>query len=280
MIAKRLKITKKVKKTVSGTQEFSWERQIRTHGSLHSLMARSIRPLPQQYDSKRTISIEVHTWNLKQSILGTRLLPESKQKQKPTLFALPPVSQEQQLQLENDEAASDPSDSEKQEVEEEAASDGSSMSARRNRKRAFDDDTMLQELVDAQDEAPSEPRSPTRKHAAESEPAGSPTKAPRFQEGSLSRAAAYGRMPHDDEVEDEDNEFWVDSEEEEVEEIEELEREEAIKVPRQFFNEEAGPPEVDPESRISGEVGQSSHRERNQKIDADGSHVFGCYQGR
>ena len=249
-MAKRLKITKKGNRVwntgifLGKTDQETWI--IAQRDGTH--IARSIRPLPEQHDSKRTSSIEVHTWNLRQSIFGTRLFPESKQRQKPTLLPLPAVSEEQQLQLENDEAGSDPSDSEKQEVEEEAASEGSSMSNSRNRERAFDDDTMLQELVDAQDAAPSEPRSPAHKRAADSEPAGSPTKAPRVQEGSISRAEAYGCVPHDVEVEDEDNELRFDSEEEEeVEEIEESEGEEAIKVPPEFFNKEAGPPEVDPE---------------------------------
>ena len=53
-------------------------------------------------------------------------------------------------------------------------------------------------------------------------------------------------MPHDDEVFEEE-EFWTFSEDEEEPEVEPEKKKEATKVPPSFFDEEAGPPEVDPE---------------------------------
>eukprot|EP00439_Symbiodinium_sp_Y106_P021510 s8784_g2.t1 len=135
----------------------------------------------------------------------------------------------------------------------------SSMSTTMNRKRLLGDDVMLEELLQAPEvsplEAPAEPRAAASKHTTEFEEPVSASKAARFQEDSISRAAAYENMPHNDEVEEDYGDDWMDSDDEEAddeaeEESEESEGEkpdEAFKVPQEFFNEEAGPPEVSPE---------------------------------
>ena len=110
VMAKRLKVTKKGDRIwnagifLGKTEQDTWI--VAQPDGIH--ITRSVRPLPEQYDPKRTSNIEVHTWNLKQSLLGTRLLPESKERKRAALSALPPVTEEQQLQLENEEAGSDP----------------------------------------------------------------------------------------------------------------------------------------------------------------------------
>ncbi|CAE7224518.1 GIP [Symbiodinium sp. CCMP2592] len=56
----------------------------------------------------------------------------------------------------------------------------------------------------------------------------------------------YLNMPHDDEVYEADDEFVYESEEEEEEETESEPTEVSTKVPVEFFDEEKGPPNVDP----------------------------------
>eukprot|EP00439_Symbiodinium_sp_Y106_P081421 s148_g20.t1 len=114
VMAKRLKIKRKGDRIwntgifLGKTEQDTWI--VAQPDGIHT--TRSVRPLPEQYDAKRTSSIEVHTWNLNQPLLGTRVLPEKKQRQRPQLSILPPVAEEEQLQLENDEAGSDPPSSE------------------------------------------------------------------------------------------------------------------------------------------------------------------------
>ncbi|CAE7946879.1 GIP, partial [Symbiodinium sp. KB8] len=181
-----------------------------------------------------------------------------------TLSALPPVTEEEQLQLENEEAGSDPPDSEsnseqeEQEEGDEKQSEVSSMSVSRDRKRILEvsGETLLEELAEASRSsgallaAPAEPRSPASKRSIEAEH-GSPEKFQRSQEGAVNRAEEtemYFNMPHDDEVYLHEEEVWVetDDEDEEEEPYERTEREAVTKVPRRCFDEEAGPPEVDP----------------------------------
>ena len=192
------------------------------------------------------------------------MLPESKERRRATLSALPPVTEEEQLQLENEEAGSDPPDSEsnseqeEQEEGDEKQSEVSSMSVSRDRKRILEvsGETLLEELAEASRSsgallaAPAEPRSPASKRSIEAEH-GSPEKFQRSQEGAVNRAEEtemYFNMPHDDEVYLHEEEVWVetDDEDEEEEPYERTEREAVTKVPRRCFDEEAGPPEVDP----------------------------------
>ena len=193
VMAKRLKIKRKGDRIwnagifLGKTEQDTWI--VAQPDGIH--ITRSVRPLPEQYDSKRTSNIEVPTWNLNQPLLGTRVLPERKQKQ-PQLSILPPVAEEERGQLENEEAASDPPSSEdhshsEQEAEQEQqealedredGSEASDMSVQRyNKRRAeVDDDTLLEDLRTTTEaptasaallSAPSEPRAEASKHALE-----------------------------------------------------------------------------------------------------------------
>ncbi|CAE7612898.1 GIP [Symbiodinium sp. CCMP2592] len=86
------------------------------------------------------------------------------------------------------------------------------------------------------DEAASDPPS--------SEEPSSPSKL-RKQVNRAEETDGYLNMPHDDEVYEADDEFMYESEEEE-EETESEPREVSTKVPVEFFDEEKGPPNVDP----------------------------------
>ena len=53
-------------------------------------------------------NLSTHTWEIKQTLVGTRILPH-KHRTQPALAALPSVNTEEQQQLENDdEAVTDP----------------------------------------------------------------------------------------------------------------------------------------------------------------------------
>ena len=278
VMAKRLKIKRKGDRIwnagifLGKTEQDTWI--VAQPDGIH--ITRSVRPLPEQYDSKRTSNIEVPTWNLNQPLLGTRVLPERKQKQKPQLSILPPVAEEERGQLENEEAASDPPSSEdhshsEQEAEQEQqealedredGSEASDMSVQRyNKRRAeVDDDTLVEDLRTTTEaptasaallSAPSEPRAEASKHALEQAEPYSPSKHRRQQVNRAEEVEAYLGMPHDDEVYEADDEFFYDSEEEEYQETEEQTQEEKTKdqptkVPIEFFDEEKGPPNVDP----------------------------------
>ena len=200
--------------------------------------------------------------------MGTTFLPEKKQKQRPQLSILPPVAEEERGQLENEGAGSDPpssEDSSRSQEEQEAPEDrgeereASSMSVRRERKRRaeIDDDTLLEELRATEVpttsaallSAPAESRSEASKHALEPQEPSSPSKF-RRRVNSAEETEAYLSMPHDDEVYEADDEFLYESEDEvyyEAEEDqEEQNKEQPTKVPIEFFDEEAGPPNVDP----------------------------------
>ncbi|CAE7229693.1 GIP [Symbiodinium sp. CCMP2592] len=264
VMAKRLKIKRKGDRIwnagifLGKTEQDTWI--VAQPDGIH--ITRSVRPLPEQYDSKRTSSIEVHTWNLNTPLLGARILPEKKQRQRPQLSILPPVAEEEREQLENDEAASDPPSSEDSSEEQQQAledreeqSEGSSMSVTRDRKRRaeVDDDTLLEELragepLTASAEAlsaPAEPRAEASKHSLEPEEPSSPSKL-RKQVNRAEETDGYLNMPHDDEVYEADDEFVYESEEEE-EETESEPAEVSTKVPVEFFDEEKGPPNVDPD---------------------------------
>ncbi len=273
VMAKRLKIKRKGDRIwnagifLGKTEQDTWI--VAQPDGIH--ITRSVRPLPEQYDAKRTSSIEVHAWNLNQPLLGTRVLPEKKQKQRPQLGILPPVAEEEQLQLENDEAGSDPPSSEEssrsREEEQQALEDreeeseASSMSTQRDRRRRaeVDDDTLLEELRTATAptasaallSAAAEPRAEASKHSLEFEEPSSPSKL-RQQVNRAEEAEACMNMPHDDEVYEADDEFLYESEDEEEdyeedeEEQEEQNKEQSTKVPVELFDEETGPPSVDP----------------------------------
>ncbi|CAE7812347.1 GIP [Symbiodinium sp. CCMP2592] len=263
VMAKRLKIKKKGDRIwnagifLGKTEQDTWI--VAQPDGIH--ITRSVRPLPEQYDSKRTSNIEVHTWNLNTPLLGARVLPEKKQRQRPQLSILPPVAEEEREQLENDEAASDPPSSEDSSEEQQQAledreeqSEASSMSVTRDRKRRaeVDDETLLEELravepLTASAEAlsaPAEPRAEASKHSLEPEEPSSPSKL-RKQVNRAEETDGYLNMPHDDEVYEADDEFVYESEEEE-EETESEPTEVSTKVPVEFFDEEKGPPNVDP----------------------------------
>ncbi|CAE7493858.1 GIP [Symbiodinium sp. CCMP2592] len=263
VMAKRLKIKKKGDRIwnagifLGKTEQDTWI--VAQPDGIH--ITRSVRPLPEQYDSKRTSSIEVHTWNLNTPLLGARVLPEKKQRQRPQLSILPPVAEEEREQLENDEAASDPPSSEDSSEEQQQAledreeqSEASSMSVTRDRKRRaeVDDETLVEELravepLTASAEAlsaPAEPRAEASKHSLEPEEPSSPSKL-RKQVNRAEETDGYLNMPHDDEVYEADDEFVYESEEEE-EETESEPTEVSTKVPVEFFDEEKGPPNVDP----------------------------------
>ncbi|CAE7216862.1 GIP [Symbiodinium sp. CCMP2592] len=171
------------------------------------------------------------------------------------------ILDEERNQLENDEAASDPPSSEDSSEEQQAVEDreeqseSSSMSVTRDRKRRaeVDDDTLLEELqalepLTASAEAlaaPAEPRAEASKHSLEPEEPSSPSKS-RKQVNRAEEADGYLNMPHDDEVYEADDEFLYESEEEEEEETEKEPTEVSTKVPIDFFDEEKGPPNVDP----------------------------------
>ena len=94
VMAKRLKIKRKGDR-IWNTGIFLGKTEQDTYTQPDGIhITRSVRPLPEQYDAKRTCSIEVHTWNLNQPLLGSRVLPERKHKQRPQLSILPPVAQE------------------------------------------------------------------------------------------------------------------------------------------------------------------------------------------
>ncbi|CAE7248770.1 GIP [Symbiodinium sp. CCMP2592] len=171
------------------------------------------------------------------------------------------VLAEEREQLENDEAASDPPSSEDSSEEQQRAledreeqSEGSSMSVTIDRKRRaeVDDDTLLEELRAAEPltasaealAAPAEPRAEASKHSLEPEEPSSPSKL-RKQVNRAEETDGYLNMPHDDEVYEADDEFLYESEEEE-EETESEPTEVSTKVPVEFFDEEKGPPNVDP----------------------------------
>ncbi|CAE7197782.1 GIP [Symbiodinium sp. CCMP2592] len=171
------------------------------------------------------------------------------------------VQKEEREQLENDEAASDPPSSEDSSEEQQRAledreeqSEGSSMSVTRDRKRRaeVDDDTLLEELravepLTASAEAlsaPAEPRAEASKHSLEPEEPSSPSKL-RKQVNRAEETDGYLNMSHDDEVYEADDVFVYESEEEE-EETESEPTEVSTKAPVEFFDEEKGPPNVDP----------------------------------
>ena len=272
VMAKRLKVKRKGDRIwnagifLGKTEQDTWI--VAQPDGIH--ITRSVRPLPEQYDSKRTSSIEVHTWDLNQPLLGSRVLPEKKQKQRPQLSILPPVAEEERDQLENDEAGTDPPTSEdhsysQEEGEREAledredSSEASSMSVQRDRKRRpeVSDDTLLEELqaIEAPTAsasllaAPSEPRTEASKHSLDQAEPDSPSKH-RKQVNRAEEVEAYLGMPHDDEVYEAEDEFSFYSEEEEEQEEEdpqeEQPNEQSTKVPIEFFDEEKGPPDVDP----------------------------------
>ena len=85
---------------------------------------RSVRPLAENFDAERISSLSTHTWEIKQTLLGTRVLPH-KYRAQPAFAALPPVNAEEQQQLENnDDAGSDPPDSDASEHSANAHSSG------------------------------------------------------------------------------------------------------------------------------------------------------------
>ena len=71
---------------------------------------RSVRPLAENFDAEIISNFSTRTWEIKQTLLGTRVLPR-KYRAQPALAALPPVNAEEQQLENNDEAATDPSDS-------------------------------------------------------------------------------------------------------------------------------------------------------------------------
>ncbi|CAE6952289.1 GIP [Symbiodinium sp. CCMP2592] len=81
----------------------------------------------------------------------------------------------------------------------------------------------------------------------------------------------YLNMPHDDEVYEADDEFVYESEEEEEEDTESEPTEVFTKVPVEFFDEEKGPPNVDPAFL------QKLDDDKRLTVNKDGSYFVGFY---
>ena len=166
------------------------------------------------------ISAHTHTWEIKQTLLGTRVLPH-KHRTQPALAALPPVNAEEQQQLENDdEAATDPD------------SDESRHSANTHSSGKLGSEAILAELEESIGDLQQEPPSPTavvpvpaaaasaappratamelRSDGPTFEEVGSPSKIPRYRAplprahpGATANISRAEVLPHDDELIDE-----------------------------------------------------------------------------
>ena len=236
---------------------------------------RSVRPLAENFDAERISNLSTHTWEIRQTLLGTRVLPH-KYRTQPALAALPPVNAEEQQQLENnDEAATDPSDS-----------DASRHSANTHSSGKLGSEAILAELEESIDDLQQEPPSPgavgpvpaaaaasaapplaaameLRSDGPTFEEVGSPSKIPRYR-APLPRAhpgatanISRAEVPlHDDDLVDEyyeDNESLYPNSDDDYVEQDEVYSEEAPnreqqQLPAKFFQEELGPPSIEEES--------------------------------
>ena len=275
-MAKRLKVTHKgdrlwnVGVFLGKTESDSW--LIGQPDGVHCV--RSVRPLAEKFDAERISNLSTHTWEIKQTLLGTRVLPH-KHRTQPSLAALPPVNAEEQQQLENnDEAATDPD------------SDESQHSAGTHSSGKLGSEAILAELEESIDDLQQEPPSPTatspvpaaaaasaappiatamelRSDGPVFEEVGSPSKIPRYRAplprahpGATANISRAEVLPHDDEVideYDEDTESLYPNSDDDYVEQDEVYKEEAShreqqQLPAKFFQEELGPPDIEEES--------------------------------
>ena len=197
---------------------------------------RSVRPLAESFDAERISNFSTHTWEIKQTLLGTRALPH-KYRTQPAPAALPPVNAEEQQQLENDD------------LQQEPPSPGAVGP------------------VPAATAASAAPLQATamelRSDGPTFEEVGSPSKIPRYRAplprahpGATANISRAEVLPHDDELVDEydeDNESLYPNSDDDYVEQDEVYNEEAPhreqqQLPAKFFQEELGPPSIEEES--------------------------------